>query len=218
MWLEGLIAPRHGESSLGIQPISPALADSPLTTGSPGKSLFPSFCSRKWQVGYLIVSQTCVAQPFTLGTNCLPGTHVSAVPQCVGEAGDGARLSVTLSVSLTSSRFLRGCPLTCSHEPCSSGFASCEVNVIFGLHLFFLSNFLIGLYVLSCFSHVQLFRILWTLTPGSSVHVILLARTLEWVAMPPSRGSSQPRDQTQVSCGPCIPGGFFTTTTTREAP
>ena len=30
--------------------------------------------------------------------------------------------------------------------------------------------------------------------PGSSVHEILQARTLEWVAMPSSRGSSQPRD------------------------
>ena len=35
--------------------------------------------------------------------------------------------------------------------------------------------------------------------PGSSLHGILQARTLEWVAMPFSRGSSQPRDQTQVS-------------------
>ena len=32
-----------------------------------------------------------------------------------------------------------------------------------------------------------------------SVHGILQARILEWVAMPFSRGSSQPRDQTQVS-------------------
>ena len=36
--------------------------------------------------------------------------------------------------------------------------------------------------------------------PGSSVHGILQARTLEWVAIPFSRGSSQPRDRTQVSC------------------
>ena len=35
--------------------------------------------------------------------------------------------------------------------------------------------------------------------PGSSVRGILQARILEWVAMPSSRGSSQPRDQTQVS-------------------
>ena len=46
-----------------------------------------------------------------------------------------------------------------------------------------------------------------------SVHGILQARILEWVAMPSSRGSSHPRDQTQVSC---IAGGFFTVRATRE--
>ena len=35
--------------------------------------------------------------------------------------------------------------------------------------------------------------------PGSSVHGILQARILEWVAMPSSRGSSRPRDWTWVS-------------------
>ena len=34
--------------------------------------------------------------------------------------------------------------------------------------------------------------------PGSSVHGVLQARLLEWVAMPSARGSSQPRDQTWV--------------------
>ena len=43
---------------------------------------------------------------------------------------------------------------------------------------------------------------------------ILQARTLEWDAMPSSRGFSQPRDQTQVSR---IAGGFFTIWATREA-
>ena len=42
---------------------------------------------------------------------------------------------------------------------------------------------------------------------GSSVHGILQERILEWVAMPSSRGSSPPRDQTQVFC---IAGRFFT--------
>ena len=42
--------------------------------------------------------------------------------------------------------------------------------------------------------------------PGSSVQGIFQARILEWIAMPSSRGSSQPRDQTQVSC---IPGRRF---------
>ena len=35
--------------------------------------------------------------------------------------------------------------------------------------------------------------------PGSSVHGILQARILEWVAMPSSRGASQPGDPAQVS-------------------
>ena len=35
--------------------------------------------------------------------------------------------------------------------------------------------------------------------PGSSIHGIFQARVLEWVAIPFSRGSSQPRDRTQVS-------------------
>ena len=42
--------------------------------------------------------------------------------------------------------------------------------------------------------------------PGSSVHGILQARVLEWVAIPFSKGSSRPRDQAQVSC---IAGRFF---------
>ena len=48
--------------------------------------------------------------------------------------------------------------------------------------------------------------------PGSSAHGILLARILEWVAMPSSRESSQPRDRTEVSH---IAGGCFTIWATR---
>ena len=36
--------------------------------------------------------------------------------------------------------------------------------------------------------------------PGSSVQVVLQTRILEWVAIPFSRGSSQPRDRTQDPC------------------
>ena len=50
---------------------------------------------------------------------------------------------------------------------------------------------------------------------GSSVHGILQAKILEVVAMPFSRGSSWPRDWTQVSG---IAGRFFTIWATREAP
>ena len=46
-----------------------------------------------------------------------------------------------------------------------------------------------------------------------TVHGILHARILKWVAFPFSRGSSQPRDRTQVSR---FAGGFFTSWATRE--
>ena len=51
--------------------------------------------------------------------------------------------------------------------------------------------------------------------PGSSIHGILQARVLEWVAISFSRESSKPRDQTRVSQ---IPGRCFNLWATREAP
>ena len=50
--------------------------------------------------------------------------------------------------------------------------------------------------------------------PGSSIHGIFQTRVLEWVAISFSRGSSQPRDRTVVSC---IAGRLFTIWATREA-
>ena len=51
--------------------------------------------------------------------------------------------------------------------------------------------------------------------PGSSVHLILQARILDWLANPFSRGFSRTRDWTQVSC---IAGKFLTIRATRDAP
>ena len=51
--------------------------------------------------------------------------------------------------------------------------------------------------------------------PGSSVHGILQARILEWVAISFSKGFSWPRDRTWVSS---ITGRFFTIWATRETP
>ena len=57
-------------------------------------------------------------------------------------------------------------------------------------------------------SHVQLFATPWTIAYQAPLSMgILEARILEWVAMPSSRESSQPRDQTGVSG---IAGSFFT--------
>ena len=52
--------------------------------------------------------------------------------------------------------------------------------------------------------------------PGSSVHGILQARVLEWVAVSYSRGSSQPRGQTLVS-SPALAVGLFITNATWES-
>ena len=74
----------------------------------------------------------------------------------------------------------------------------------------FTSGFLIFLVYVLClvFSHVQLFVTPWTVARQPPLSVgILQARILEWVAMPSFRGSSRPRDRTQVSH---IAGGFFT--------
>ena len=51
--------------------------------------------------------------------------------------------------------------------------------------------------------------------PGFSAHGILQARILKWVALSFSRGSSQPRNQTRVSC---MAGKFFSSLATREVP
>ena len=51
--------------------------------------------------------------------------------------------------------------------------------------------------------------------PGSAVHGISQARIVEWVAIPFSRGYSQSRDQTHVSC---LGGGFFSTGPSQKPP
>ena len=66
--------------------------------------------------------------------------------------------------------------------------------------------------MLSCFSRVQLFcNSMDCNPPGFSIQGILQARILEWVAMPSSRGSFQPRDRTWVSC---LVSRFLTTSAT----
>ena len=67
--------------------------------------------------------------------------------------------------------------------------------------------------MLSRFSHVWLCVTPWTVARQAPLSMeILQAGVLEWVAFPFSRGSSQPRNPTGVSC---IAGGFFTSWATR---
>ena len=72
-------------------------------------------------------------------------------------------------------------------------------------------------YVLSHFSHVNLFATPRTVACQSSVHRSLQARILEWVVLPSSRGSSQPRDQTHMFYISCIAAEFSTTSSTWDA-
>ena len=73
--------------------------------------------------------------------------------------------------------------------------------------------------VLSYFSYVQLFMILWTVAQQAPLfRRILQARMLEWVAMRSSRGSSRSGDLNPRLCkSPSLADGFFTTSTTWEA-
>ena len=72
--------------------------------------------------------------------------------------------------------------------------------------------------MLSCFTCVQLFVTpVDCRPPGSSVHGILQARILEWVAMPSFRGLLHPRSNPHLT-SPALARGFFTTSTTWEAP
>ena len=66
-----------------------------------------------------------------------------------------------------------------------------------------------------CFSRVRLFMTPWTGPSGCSVHGILQARILEWVATPSSRGSFQSRIEPACFRSPEA-GGFFITSATWE--
>ena len=73
--------------------------------------------------------------------------------------------------------------------------------------------------MLSHFSRVQLFATPWTVAfQGPLSMRILLARILEWVAIPSSKGSSWPRDQTHISCLLYWQVGSLLAGTTWEAP
>ena len=60
-------------------------------------------------------------------------------------------------------------------------------------------------------NNVRLFETPWAVSYQTPLSMgILQQRILEWVAMHTSRGFSQPKDQSRVSCISCIAGRFFT--------
>ena len=54
--------------------------------------------------------------------------------------------------------------------------------------------------------------------PGPSVHEILQAKIMEWVAMPSSRGSFWHRLNLRLYMSPALAGGFLIPSATWEAP
>ena len=106
------------------------------------------------------------------------------------------------------------------------------------------TNYLVSIFHIPCWFaskciHISYLRILYSLfcccveplnyvrffcnpmdwSPSSSpVHKISQARILEWVAISFSRGSSQPKDQTHISCVSCTDKQILYHWTTREAP
>ena len=94
----------------------------------------------------------------------------------------------------------------------TSGWAGVQTQV-WGL-----CNLCVCVCVLGRFIRVQRFVTPMDCSPsGSSVHRILQARRRRGFATPFSRGSSQPGDRTSLT-SPGLAGGFFTTSTTWEAP
>ena len=100
--------------------------------------------------------------------------------------------------------------LHCNSFP--SGFMHIKIcNLKGGMYREERKEIVLTICTLAC-SVTQLCLTLWNpmdcSLPGSSVHGISQARILEWVAISSSRGSSQPRDRTRVSC---LAGRFLTT-------
>ena len=108
---------------------------------------------------------------------------------------------------------------SCDHQPGSSSNP---------MHLGFYGGFIISAWLMrwlpcccSCLVAKLCLTLLWPLNyslSGSSVHGIFQARIPEWVAISFSRESSQPRDQTCMSCVSCIGRWILYHWTTWEAP
>ena len=91
---------------------------------------------------------------------------------------------------------------------------SSQLSIGFWIHWWSLSRYIISLKVKVLVTRCPTLCDPMDRSPqGSSAHAIFQARTLEWVAIPISKGSSWSRDWTQVSC---IAGRFFTIWVTRE--
>ena len=111
-------------------------------------------------------------------------------PALFGKACTSSAFAPSLHVCAQS------CPTPCDPMDCSLPGSS-----VYGI---FQARILACLCTKSLQSCPALFNSMDWSPSGASVQGILQARILEWVAISSSKGSSQPRDLTQVSCGSCI--------------
>ena len=93
-------------------------------------------------------------------------------------------------------------------ELCELFLTVCFVTWIKNINKF--KNLSYDAVVLSHFSRVQLYEILCTVACQAPLPIKFSRQKYEWLAMPSSRGSSPPRDQTHVSCGLCFIGRVST--------
>ena len=98
----------------------------------------------------------------------------------------------------------------CSHY--KKQYGGSLIKLKYSYHMIQQSHAILCLVAQSC---PTLCTLLECSPPGLSVHGVSQARTLEWVAISFSRGSSWLRNWTRVFC---IAGGFFTSWATRETP
>ena len=91
------------------------------------------------------------------------------------------------------------------------GVFSTTLFLLFTYRLPLPSDMLVGITTPSVCMHAKLLQLCSTLCNpvdcsllGFSVHGVIQARILEWVAMPSSKGSSQPRNQAFISYVSCI--------------
>jgi len=94
------------------------------------------------------------------------------------------------------------CPFTLFSQICSNMFSQTYIYTHIYMYIY-LRLIYTHTHIYSCCLVIKscptLFNSMDCSSPGSSVHRILQARILEWVAKSSSRGSSRPRDWTQVS-------------------
>ena len=166
----------------------------------------------KTQPGTYLVDKSSLANVGNLGSIPGPGRFhmqqmqlilcTTTIEPSSRARGATVRENTTMESSRTITEYL--CSPQLEKANAKQGRSSTAINNKQKDHLKKIKKCVCVCYLLS---HVWLCNLMDCSPSGSSVHGLLQGRILEWIAIPFSRGSSQPRDWTSVSC---IAGRFFT--------